>query len=74
MAKNECLKTRPKDNPYESWMVPGVGIYHVLKKYQNPEAEAANPFSRWFCYVENEYGESGDMYAAEVKRTGFRIA
>ena len=71
--KNECAKTRPKDDPYESWEVPGVGIYHVLKKYKSPKAEAADPFARWFTYCENEYGEMGDMYAAEIKRYGRRI-
>jgi hypothetical protein len=71
---NPCGKTRPKSDPYESWEVPGIGIYHVLKKYKSPESEAKDPFARWFCYCENEYGELGDMYAADIKRMGRRIA
>lgn len=71
---NPCGKTRPKDNPYESWEVPGIGIYHVLKKYQSPEKEAANPQARWFVWCENEYNDMGDMFAAEIQRLGRRIA
>ena len=72
-SKNECAKTRPKDNPYESWEVPGVGIYHVLKKYKSPKGEAADPYATWFVWCENEYNDMGDMYAAEIKRYGRRI-
>ncbi len=73
-SKNECGKTRPKTDPYESWLVPGIGVHHVLKKYKSPKSEAADPYSRWFCYVENEYGESGDVYAHDIMRHGVRIA
>lgn len=72
-SKNPCGKTRPKSDPYESWVVPGVGTYHVLKKYQSPEGEAKNPQARWFTYCENEYGELGDMYAHEIMRHGYRV-
>lgn len=71
-TKNESGKTRPKDNPYESWWTP-IGIYHVLKKYKSPAGEAADPYARWFCWCENEYNDMGDMYAAEIKRMGRRI-
>lgn len=69
---NPYAKTRPQDDPYESWATP-IGIYHVLKKYKSAEGEAKDPYARWFCYCENEYGESGDMYAAEVKSMGTLI-
>lgn len=72
-TKNECAKTRPKTDPYESWVVPGVGTYHVLKKYQSPAKEAANPQARWFVWCENEYNEIGDNYVSEIKKFGFRI-
>lgn len=69
---NPCGKTRPKSDPYESWSTP-IGIYHVLKKYKGPEAEAKDPSARWFCWCENEYNDMGDMYAADIKRMGVRI-
>jgi hypothetical protein len=72
--KNPCLKTRPKSDPYESWMVPGVGIYHVLKKYKSPESEAKDPYALWFVWCENEYNDMGDMYAHEIMKAGVRIA
>lgn len=74
MSKNLCGKTRDKSNPYESWMVPGIGVHHVLKKYKSPEGEAADPYARWFCFVDNEYGESGDVYAADIQRFGYRLS
>lgn len=70
---NPCAKTRPKNDPYESWLVPGIGVFHVLKKYKGPKGEAADPFARWFTYCDNEYGEMGDMYAADIKRMGVRV-
>ena len=43
--KNECGKTRPKDQPYEVWQNPAAGwTWRVLKKYQNPEKEADNEY------------------------------
>lgn len=73
MANNPCAKTRPKSDPYESWEVPGIGVYHVLKKYKSPEGEAKDPYARWFVWCENEYNDMGDMFAAEIKRHGRRI-
>jgi hypothetical protein len=72
-SKNPCGKTRPKTNPYESWMVPGIGVHHVLKKYRGPEGEAADPYARWFVFVDNEYGECGDVYAHDIMRHGYRL-
>lgn len=72
-SKNPCGKTRPKSDPYETWMVPGIGPHLVLKKYKGPEGEAADPYARWFCYVDNEYGEMGDVYAHEIMRHGYRM-
>lgn len=71
-TKNDCGKTRPKENPYETWDM-GFCLYHVLKKQKSPAGEAKDKFARWTVYAEGEFCEVGDMYAAEVKRTGRRI-
>ena len=46
----------------------------VLKKYQNAENEAKNPYARWFCAVKSNftYGEFelGDVYVSEIKEHG----
>ena len=71
MAKNPCGKSRPKEQPYEIWKnFDGTWEWHVLKKYQNPEREAKNPYARWFCLVKTPYvpnGEMGDVYVSEIK-------
>jgi len=75
--KNECAKKRPKDNPYEIWSGPNGFIWKVLKKYQNPEKEAQNPYARWYCFVtSNIYppGEYGDVYVREIIEQGVRIS
>ena len=67
--KNECGKTRPKENPYEVWRANGW-TWYVLKKYQTPEKEALNPFARWFCFVTSPFcpdGEYGDTYVKDIK-------
>jgi len=71
-AKNECAKMRPKDKPYEVWQA-GDWTWRVLKKWQAPEKEAINPFSRWFCYVTSPFcpeGEMGDVYISEICKAG----
>lgn len=67
--KNPCGKTRSKDKPYETWS-NGTWSWHVLKKYKNPEAEAQDPYARWFCFVVTPmcpHGELGDVYVSEIK-------
>jgi hypothetical protein len=69
-TKNECAKMRDKKNPYEVWRA-GSWTWKVLKKYQSPEKEAANPYARWFCFVTSPYcpnGELGDVYVREIKQ------
>lgn len=84
MAKNLCGKTRPKDQPYEVWQnvvpvfdcPPGSWTWHVLKKYQSPEKEAANQYARWFCNVVTPIvpeGELGDVYVTDITRCARRI-
>ena len=77
MSKNECGKTRSKDDPYEIWRGPANFEWRVLKKYQTPAREAENQFARWFCAVKSPmtYGswEMGDVYARDVKTYGERV-
>ena len=74
--KNLCRKSRPVDDPYEVWQNNQGWTWHVLKKYQNPENEAKNPYARWFVAVESPftYGswEYGDTYVSEIKEYGVR--
>ena len=74
---------RPKNDPYEIWRTsdfqpatpdtPCIGWeWRVLKKYQTPEKEAANPYARWFCFVTSEFcpqGELGDTYIGDIKNS-----
>ena len=71
--KNECLKTRPKDQPYEVWQA-GTWTWYVLKKWQ---ADDDKPYARWFCNVVTPIcpdGEMGDVYVSEIKESATRIA
>ena len=68
---NPYAKTRPVNDPYEIWeSANGQWKWHVLKKYKSPEAEAKDPYARWFCMVYTPFcpdGEMGDVYAREIK-------
>tara|TARA_R110000824_G_scaffold376372_2_gene567497 strand:- start:81 stop:320 length:240 start_codon:yes stop_codon:yes gene_type:complete len=73
MTKNECGKTRKVENPYEIWEnKKGGWEWRVLKKYQNPENEAKNPYARWLCAVKSPmtHGswEYGDTYIKDIKQ------
>jgi len=73
--KNECEKTVKVENAYEVWQA-GDWTWNVLKKYQNPEKEAGNPYARWFCSVVTPMcpnGELGDVYVKEIKSQAVRI-
>jgi hypothetical protein len=76
-AKNLCLKTRPKDNPYEVWKGSAMGedgwTWNVLKKWQ---ADDEKPFARWFCFVTSPFcpeGEYGDVYVKEIKSYAVKV-
>lgn len=71
-STNECRKTRPADDPYEVWDM-GFCYYLVLAKQKSPKGEAADPYARWTVRSVGEYNETGDMYAAEVKRYGRKV-
>ncbi len=72
-----CGKTRPKEDPYETWVsFDGTWKWLVRKKYQSPEAEAANPYARWFCTVitpASPHGDTGDVYVSEIKAQAVRV-
>jgi hypothetical protein len=73
--KNECGKTVKPENAYEVWQANGWE-WRVLKKYQAPEKEAANPYARWFCLVTSPLcpdGEMGDVYVREIKGTAHLV-
>jgi hypothetical protein len=76
--KNECGKTRPKDNPYEVWKShDGSWTWAVLKKWQSPDKEATNAFARWFCFVTSPFcprGEFGDTYVSEIKNYAAKVS
>ena len=73
-AKNPCSKTVTPEQAYEVWQsLNGAWTYFVLKKYQSPEKEAANPYARWFCMVQSPImpkGEYGDtrVWDHDLKR------
>jgi hypothetical protein len=72
MAKNECLKTRPKTDPYEVWEY-GDWQWNVLKKWQ---VDDHKPYARWFCNVVTPIcpnGELGDVYASEIMGVAHRV-
>jgi|TARA_R110000737_G_scaffold218569_1_gene234825 hypothetical protein len=77
MTKNECGKTRKTDNPYEVYQGMNGFEWRVLKKYQNTENEAKNPYARWFCAVKSNYTygefELGDVYVSEIKMNGTKL-
>ena len=78
MPKNPCGKSRKVENPYEVWRSPdGSWEWKVLKKYKSPEAEAKDPFARWFCAVSSPFTypsyDLGDVYVRDVKRSAVRV-
>ena len=76
MSKNLCNKTRDIADPYEVWTGDGGFEWRVLKKYQNTENEAKNPYARWYCAVKSNftYGEFefGDVYVSEIRENGLQ--
>ena len=71
--KNECGKTRPKDNPYEVWeSADGEWTWNVLKKWQIDDNKS---YARWFCFVTSPFcpqGEMGDVYVHDLLGGGAR--
>lgn len=65
--KNEYLKERDVENPYEVWRsADGSWTWKVLKKWQIDDDK---PYARWFCAVSSPYvqDELGDVYVKDIK-------
>ncbi len=83
MAKNLCAKTVKPDKAYEVWRVEdhpdygGCWTWFVLKKYQSPEKEKANPYARWHCMVTSPYtssrGDWGDVYVTDITSIAIKL-
>lgn len=73
-AKNECLKIRKADNPYEVWKShDGTWTWKVLKKNQIDDNK---PYAIWFCFVTSPYcpdGEYGDTYVRDIKSQARKV-
>ena len=74
--KNLCRKSRPVDDPYEVWQNDHGWTWHILKKYQNPDNVAKNPYARWFCGVKSPFTfgsfEFGDTYVSDIVSNAVR--
>lgn len=72
--KNECLKERKVDNPYEIWKA-GNWEWRVLKKWQVNDEK---PYARWFCAVKSPatFGsyDLGDVYVKEIKDNATKVS
>ena len=73
--KNQCLKIRDKDNPYEVWTTPdGSWEWRVLKKWQ---VDDDKPYARWFCAVKSPYTfgsfDLGDTYVKDIKENAVKV-
>jgi len=69
MAKNLKAKTRPVDQPYETYTA-GTFEWRVLKHYASDETEANDPYARVFCATMSPYTfgrwEYGDAYLSDI--------
>ena len=72
--KNLAAKTVGRDAAYEVWQShDGTWTWYVRKKWQ---ADDDKPYARWFCDVVTPIvpeGETGDVYASEIKGNARRI-
>ena len=75
--KNTCAKTVKRESAYEVWTNGQGWTWYVVKKYQAPDKEAANPYARWHCIVTSPYtgerGEYGDVYVRDVKSGSYKV-
>jgi len=72
--KNQCLKERKVEEPYEVWKTAdGSWEWRVLKKWQVDDDKL---YARWFCAVKSPYTfgrfEYGDVYVKEIKENAFK--
>lgn len=70
--RNPWSKARSIDNPYVTITSPFYPDWEwrVLKTYQEPMAESANPLARWFCAVKSPFTfgsfDWGDTYIKDI--------
>jgi len=76
MKKNQFLKERKANNPYEIWgnspILPNW-TWYVLKKWQKNDNKE---YARWFCLVKTPIvpeGEYGDVYVKDIKEDAIAI-
>lgn len=69
MSKNLHGKTRDLENPYHI-IVAGGWEWRILKRYQSPDGERANPYARWLCAVRSPMTQGGwdmgDTYIRDI--------
>ena len=73
--KNECLKERKTENPYEIWVSrDATWQWRVLKKWQVDDNKL---YARWFCAVKSPFThgtfEIGDVYVKEIKENAIKL-
>ena len=67
-------RTRPDNDPYETWVNPQIGWkWHVLKFYQSRENTIDNDYGRVFCLVEGDFTEKGDTYYHEIMQNAVLV-
>ena len=73
--KNECLKERKTENPYEIWVNDSGWEWRILKKWQ---VDDDKPYSRWFCAVKSPFTfgsfDMGDVYVKEIKEVAHKLS
>lgn len=76
--KSTQNKLRKVNDPYLVYRNEVAGWeWRILKRYQSPEGEAKNEFSRWFCAVKSPMTspgyDMGDVYVSEVVSNGVKV-
>lgn len=74
MTSNPCGRTRPVDNPYETYVNSQGWEWRVLKKYHLNDLQ---PNARWYVAVKSPFTydewEYGDEYAANIMEMGVKL-
>ncbi len=75
--KNLCGKMKTVNEPYEIYRNCDGFEWRVLKKYQTPEKEAANPYARWMVACKSPMTggtyDMGDTYVRDIADMGGRL-
>ena len=78
MPRTSFGKTRTQDQPYATYVNDFGWTWKVLKTYKHSEAEAKDPYARWFVaatspHMQDGSYEMGDTYVTDIIRNGFLI-